>query len=109
GDVEMLMIFSDVEALDHRGADRAKLLHDDRVPLLPAPREPGPRRSLAVSDLIGARHRPSPYRCTHPTRRHPLAGGHTARSGTLSPARLRHILTTDRLTPAPVTRPRTSS
>ena len=58
--VEMLLIFSDVETLDHRCADRAQLLHDDRVPLLPARREPGPRLSLNVSDLIGARHRPSP-------------------------------------------------
>src|ERR1039458_595157 len=50
----MLMIFSDVEMLDDRCADRAQLLHDDRVPLFPARREPGPRRSLNVSDLIGA-------------------------------------------------------
>lgn len=36
-DVEMLMIFSGVEMLDHRYADRAELTHDDRVPFLPAP------------------------------------------------------------------------
>jgi hypothetical protein len=51
----MLMIFSDVETLDNRCADRAQLIHDDRVPLLPAGREPRPRGSLNVSDLIGAR------------------------------------------------------
>jgi hypothetical protein len=74
----MLMIFSDVETLDHRCADRAQLLHDDQVPLLPARREPGPRRSLNVSDLIGARHRPSRYRCIHRTRRHSLVAVHNA-------------------------------
>src|ERR1017187_10019890 len=66
----MLMIFSDVETLDHRCADRPQLIHDDRVPLLPARREPGPCRSLNVSDLIGARQRPSPYRCIHRTGRY---------------------------------------
>src|SRR5207249_2203727 len=81
GNVEMLMIFSDAETLDHRCADRSQLIHDDRVPLLPARGEPGPRRSLNVSDLIGARHRPSVYRCIHRTRMHSLAGVHTARSG----------------------------
>src|SRR5437764_849370 len=60
----MLMIFRDVEALDHRGADRAQLIHDDRVPLLPARREPGPRRALSVSDLVGARHQRG--RCSVP-------------------------------------------
>ena len=40
GDVEVLLILSDVETLDHRGADRAQLLHDDRVPLVPARGEP---------------------------------------------------------------------
>src|SRR5258707_5002768 len=58
----MLMIFSDVETLDNRCADRAQLIHDDGVPLLPARREPGPRRSLTVSDLLGAWHRPSHQR-----------------------------------------------
>ena len=62
GDVEMLLVVGDVETLDHRRADRAQLIHDDRVPLLPARGEPGPRRSLTVSDLIAARHRPS--RCS---------------------------------------------
>src|SRR6266571_1601688 len=66
----MLMVFSDVETLDNRCADRAQLIHDHRVPLLPARREPGPRRSLNVSDLIGVRHRPSPYRCIHRTGRY---------------------------------------
>src|SRR6266699_2137564 len=61
----MLMIGSDVETLDHRRADRAQLIHDDRVPLLPARRKPGPQRDLFVSDLIAARHRPSHYRM-HP-------------------------------------------
>jgi len=50
--------------------DRTELIHDARVPLLPAHREPGPRRSLNVSDLIGARHRRSPYRCMHRMRRY---------------------------------------
>src|ERR1022692_3357561 len=68
---------------------RAQLIHDHRVPLLPARREPGPRRSLNVPDLIGARHQPSPYRCTHRTRRHSLAGAHNARSGALTLVRLR--------------------
>src|SRR5207302_6058636 len=66
GNVEMLMIFSDVETVDHRCADRAQLIHDDRVPLLPAGREPSPCRSLNVSDLICARHRPSRYRGIYP-------------------------------------------
>jgi hypothetical protein len=65
GDVEMLLIIGDVETLDNRCADRAQLIHDDRVPLLPARGKPGPRHSLNVSDLIAARHRPSRYR-THP-------------------------------------------
>jgi hypothetical protein len=41
GNVEMLMIFIDVETVDDRCADWAQLIHDDRVPLLPARREPG--------------------------------------------------------------------
>jgi hypothetical protein len=61
GNVEMLMIFSDIETLDDRRADRTQLIHDDRVPLLPACREPSPRRPLNVSDLVGARHRPTPH------------------------------------------------
>jgi hypothetical protein len=65
--VEMLTIFSDVQTPDSRCADWAQLIHDDRVPLLPARRQPGPRRPLTISDLIGARHRPSPYRCSHRT------------------------------------------
>ena len=64
GDVEMLLVLGDVEPLDHRGADRAQLIHDDRVPLLPARGEPGPRRSLTVPDLVGARHRPSRAMCS---------------------------------------------
>ena len=55
-DIEMLLIRSDVETLHHGSANRAQLIHDDRVPLLPARRQPGPRRSLTVSDLIAARH-----------------------------------------------------
>jgi hypothetical protein len=58
----MLMIFRDVETLDDRRADRAQLIHDDRVPLLPTRGEPGPRLSLSVSDLIGARHTAFRYR-----------------------------------------------
>src|SRR5205823_6164274 len=81
----MLLIFSDVETLDHRGADRAQLIHDDRVPLLPARREPGPRRSLNVSDLIGDRHRPTRYQCVHPTRKNSLAGVNNAREGRVTP------------------------
>ena len=69
GNVEMLISFSDVETVDHRCADRSQLIHDDRVPLLPARRQPGPRRSLNVSDLIGAWHRPP----IHRIRRHSLA------------------------------------
>ncbi len=65
GNVEMLLIIGDAETLDNRCADRAQLIHDDRVPLLPARRKPGPRRSLNVPDLIAARHRPSRYRM-HP-------------------------------------------
>jgi hypothetical protein len=72
----MLMIFSDVETLDNRCADRAQLIHDDRVPLLPARRKPGPRRSLNVSDLIAARHRPSRYQM-HPPNTKALPGGST--------------------------------
>jgi hypothetical protein len=62
GNVEMLLIFSDVETLDDRRADGAELIHDDRVPLLPARGKPGPRRSLNVSDLVVARHRLTRYR-----------------------------------------------
>src|ERR1022692_2903221 len=87
----MLLIVSDVETLDNRCADWAQLIHDDRVPLLPARRELGPRRSLNVSDLIGARHRPSRYRCTHRARRHSLAGVHNARPGAGALARPDHI------------------
>ena len=57
GDVEMLLIIGDLETLDHRFADRAELIHDDRVPLLPARRKPGPRHSLSISDLIVRLHR----------------------------------------------------
>jgi hypothetical protein len=57
--VEMLLITGDAQALDHRCADRAQLIHDDRVPLLPARGKPGPRCSLNIPDLIAARHRPS--------------------------------------------------
>ena len=55
GDVEVLLILGDVETLDHRGTDRAQLLHDDRVPLLPARREPGPRPRCAsrISSALG--------------------------------------------------------
>ena len=74
GDVEVLLIIGDVETLDHRCADRAELIHDDRIPLLPARRKPGPRRSLNVSDLIAARHRPSRYRM-HPPNTKALLGG----------------------------------
>jgi hypothetical protein len=30
----MLLIIGDVQTLDHRCANRAQLIHDDRVPLL---------------------------------------------------------------------------
>ena len=40
--------------LDHGSADRGQLFHDDRVPLLPARRQSGPRHALSVPDLIGA-------------------------------------------------------
>src|SRR5674536_210584 len=70
----MLLIIGDVETLDNRCADPAQLIHDDRVPLLPARREHGPRRSLNVSDLIAARHRPSRYRM-HPPNTKALLGG----------------------------------
>jgi len=36
GNVKVLLITSDVKTLDYRRADRAQLIHDDRVPLLPA-------------------------------------------------------------------------
>jgi hypothetical protein len=78
----MLVIFSDVETLDNRCTDRAQLIHDDRVPLLPARREPGPRRSLNVSDLTGARHRPSPVDASTEYEKVRLAGAHNARSAT---------------------------
>src|SRR5664280_3170495 len=71
--------------LNNRCADRSQLLHDHRVPLLPARREPGPGHSLNVSDLIGAWHRPSRYRCIRRTRRHSLAAVHNARSGLVLP------------------------
>src|ERR1019366_10797534 len=74
GDVEMLLIIGDVETLNNRCADRAQLIHDDRVPLLPAHGKPGPRRSLNVSDLVAARHRPSRYRM-HPPNTKALLGG----------------------------------
>src|SRR5215217_2506692 len=55
----MVLVFGDVESLDHRCTDGAQLIHDDRVPLLPADRQLRPRRSLSISDRITARHRPS--------------------------------------------------
>jgi hypothetical protein len=76
GNVEMLLIAGDVQALDHRCANRAQLIHDDRVPLLPARRKPGPRRSLNVPNLIAARHWPSRYRM-HPPNAKALPGGST--------------------------------
>lgn len=86
----MLLIRGDVETLDHRCAHWAELIHDDRVPLLPTRGEPGPCRSLTVSDLIGARHRPSPHRCIDRTRRRSFEGVHDARSALALPsARLR--------------------
>ena len=54
GNVEMLLIFSDVETLDHRRADRTQLIRDDRVPLLPARGEPGPR---LLAERLGSRLR----------------------------------------------------
>src|SRR5215471_21767452 len=75
----MLLITGDAQALDHRCADRAQLIHDDRVPLLPARRKPGPRRSLSVSDLIGARHRP-PLSMHPPNTKVLLAGAHNVPS-----------------------------
>lgn len=60
GNIEMLLITGDAQTPDHRRADRAQLIHDDRVPLLPARRKPGPRYPLNVPDLIAARHRPLP-------------------------------------------------
>jgi len=35
-DVEVLLIVGDTEAFDHRRTDRTQLVHDDRVPLVPA-------------------------------------------------------------------------
>jgi hypothetical protein len=70
----MLLIIGDAQTFDHRRADRAQLIHDDRVPLLPARRKPGPRRSLSVPDLIAAQHRPSRYRM-HPPNTKALLGG----------------------------------
>src|ERR1700722_6766230 len=60
GNIEMLLIIGDAETPDHRCDDRAQLIHDDRVPLLPARRKPGPRCPLNIPDLIAARHRPLP-------------------------------------------------
>jgi hypothetical protein len=76
GNVEMLLITGDAQTPDHRRADRAQLIHDDRVPLLPARRKPGPRRPLNVPDLITARHRPSRYQM-HPPNTKALPGGST--------------------------------
>src|SRR6266487_2766109 len=76
GNVEMPLITGDAQTPDHRRANRAQLIHDDRVPLLPARRKPGPRRSLNISDLIAARHRPSRYQ-THPPNPKALPGGST--------------------------------
>src|SRR5664279_2541769 len=58
-DIEMLVICSDAETFDNRGADRAQLIIDDGIPLVPANRQPRPGRSLRITDLIGTRHRPS--------------------------------------------------
>jgi hypothetical protein len=58
-DIEMLVIRSDAETFDNRGADRAQLIIDDGIPLVPANRQPRPGRSLRITDLIGTRHRPS--------------------------------------------------
>jgi len=76
GNVEMLLITGDAQPLDHRRADRAQLIHDDRVPLLPARRKPGPRRPLNVPDLIAAGTGPPRYR-RHPPNTKELPGGST--------------------------------
>jgi hypothetical protein len=74
--VEVPLITGDAQTPDHRCADRAQLIHDDRVPLLPARRKPGPRHSLNIADLIAARHRPSRYQM-HPPNPKALPGGST--------------------------------
>ena len=51
----MLLILGDAETLDHRCADRAQLIHDDRVPLLPARRQPGWPTPLA--ERLGSHRR----------------------------------------------------
>jgi len=79
GNVEMPLITGDAQALDHRHAHRAELIHDDRIPLLPARRKPGPRRSLNVPDLNAARNQPSRYQMHPRTRRYSLGGVHNAR------------------------------
>ena len=77
-DVEMPLIIGDVKTLDNRCADRAQLIHDDRVPL-PQPAE-SPGQSPAERPGSHRRwHRPSRYRMHPPTRRHPLTRVHNAR------------------------------
>src|SRR5262245_20437349 len=56
-DVEMLLILGDAETLDHRCADRAQLIHDDRLLLLPARRQPG--RPTPLAERLGSHRRPA--------------------------------------------------
>jgi hypothetical protein len=76
GNIEMLLITGDAQTPDHRRANRAQLIHDDPVALLPARGKPGPRRPLNVPDLIAVRHRPSRYQM-HPPNTKALPGGST--------------------------------
>jgi hypothetical protein len=54
GNVEMLLIIGDAEALDNCCADQAQLIHDDRVPFLPAGRKPSPR---GLAECLGSHRR----------------------------------------------------
>ena len=78
----MLLIIGDAETLDNRCADRAQLIHDDRVPLVAARRKAGRRRSLSISDLIANSCTGLPSSETnHPTRQIPLGGVPNSRVG----------------------------
>jgi hypothetical protein len=50
----MMLIIGDVEALDNRCADRAQLIHGDRVPLSPNPQK---ARHTSLAERLGSHRR----------------------------------------------------
>jgi hypothetical protein len=76
GNIEMLLITGDAQTLDHRRADRAQLIHDDRGPTSPSPQK---ARPTPPAERPGSHRRPASalrYQM-HPPNTKALPGGST--------------------------------